>query len=251
MKNKFFTRKFVPAAQIRRLRKGMVIKMRLVWHSFIIQKKNLMFWVNLIFVLFLSADIMSYSIFHMGEDLRIYWIFWTWIWISPMVENSNAQGSIYSYLPLDLRDKKKIYLDYILVIFFIMWFAQFLLYIVMICIERSAVYMLCHVSGWLASILLFVYVNMLVTKRCRVDCLDVSKRVTIASLINVVLCIVMCMFPDYKMGEGIGYWIFLAIYILTAATVIIMIRFSYIDYIPKDSLGIYDKGGKKTYYYGG
>ena len=220
--------------------------MRLVWHSFITQKKNLMFWVNLLFVLFVSATIMRYSIFHQGDNLRIYWVFWTWIYISPMVENSIAQGSIYSYLPLDLRDKKKIYIDYILVIFFIMWFAQFLLYIVMIGIERSAVYMLCHVSGWLASVMLFLYVNMLVTKKCRVDCLDVSKRVTITSFINVGLCVVMCMFPDYKMGESIGYWIFLGIYILTAATVIIMIRFSYIDYIPKDSLGTYSKREKRT-----
>lgn len=217
--------------------------MRLVYHSFMAQKRNIMFWVNCLFVLF-SSGIISYNVFHQGDTIRGYWIWWGWIWSFPAAEDGRAGGGIYSYLPLNLQDKKKIFLNDILMMYFILCFAQLILYIIVLCCHRNAIYILCSTSGWLLSVILFLNVIMLVTTKCKVECYSVSKRVTNISIIGVILCMVMLLFPDYKIGESIGYWVFVGIYFLAAIIFIVLIWVSYLDYIPKDSLDVYSKEKK-------
>ncbi len=216
--------------------------MKLAYHSFIAQKRNAMFWVNLLFVLFLSAGIISLSVFH--QDIDIYWVMWVWFWTIPMESYGKRGEGIYYYLPLDLQDKKKIYLNYIFVMWFVLGFAQLLLYLFVLYINTDAIYMLSSTKGWLLSVILFLNICEFMLTKCRSDCISVSKRFNNIGILCVILCIVLILFPNYKIGVNMGYWIFVGIYFLTAVIFIVLIWVSYVDYIPKNSLDEYSKEKK-------
>lgn len=221
--------------------------MKLVIHSFLVQKRNVMFWINLFVIVALSVEMIVHISLHPDEEFVSYMAMWSWIFISPLVDHDAIGNKIYAYMPLDLKDKKKIFISRLFCWIGFLMGMEFLIYLLMILVHPAAIQILFYANGYNPIVMVLLFLHMLVTKIYRTDCVIVSKRVYYSNVISVIMSFVLLSFPNCRLGETPGFWIYLAFFLVILFLSGFTIYFAYVDYIPKDSLNTDKPGSLKKH----